>query len=173
MKLKDLVGPIEAIAPMIAGAFGGPMAAMAVTTLSKAVLGKPDGSEDEIAEAIKTADPAVYLKVKQAEQDFKVHMKELELEADKLQVEDTKSAREMNTATRDWAPVLLACFSFIGFFGILSALVFVDIPSSSSAPLNIMLGSLGTMVLSIIKFYFGSSKGSADKNATIDAFLKR
>lgn len=172
MTLKDFIEPIQTLAPMVATALGGPLAGMAVRTLSTAVLGTPDGSEEQIAKAISTADPAVYQKLKEAEQEFLVTMEKLGVEREKLNTADRADARKREIALKDKTPAILAAVCFVGFFGILIGLVFFTIPKSSAAPLNIMLGALGGMVASIVAYYFGSSKGSAEKNSTISQFVK-
>ena len=58
----------------------------------------------------------------------------------------------------------LAALLFLGFFSILGALIFVEIPGRNEALLNVLLGVLGTCFVMTISYFFGSSKGSADKN---------
>jgi len=58
----------------------------------------------------------------------------------------------------------LAALLFIGFFIILGVLIFVGIPERNEALLNVLLGVLGTCFVMTISYFFGSSKGSADKN---------
>lgn len=84
-----------------------------------------------------------------------------------VEVDDRKSAREMQSATRSRMPAILAILVTIGFFGILYALMMgIAKPSNE---LMIMLGSLGTAWSGIIAYYFGSSAGSQAKT---DALVK-
>ena len=85
----------------------------------------------------------------------------------KTEVDDRKSARDLQAATRSKMPAVLAILVTIGFFGILYALMMGYAKPSNE--LMIMLGSLGTAWSGIIAYYFGSSAGSQAKT---DALVK-
>lgn len=102
-------------------------------------------------------------------------MAQLAEEQYEAQLKDTDSARQMEIAAlkqESWFAKnqihLLAISVTAGFFGLLAYMVKFDVPASNKDMLNIMLGSLGTAWVSIVSFYFGSSKGSDDKNKIID-----
>jgi hypothetical protein len=59
---------------------------------------KPDPKS--INQAIQAATPEQMLKLKKAEQDFELHMKELEVDVFKLEVQDKQDAR--GKFSRDW-----------------------------------------------------------------------
>jgi hypothetical protein len=86
----------------------------------------------------------------------------LALDFEKLAVEDRKSARDMQAATKSFMPAVLATGVTLGFFGIISALMLGY--AQKSDELLMMLGSLGTAWTGIIAFYFGSSAGSQKKD---------
>jgi hypothetical protein len=160
MDWKALVGTV---APGIATALGGPLAGLAVSALTNA-LGLPSGStEDDVAATMKTATPDQLLALKKADQDFAVRMEELGIDLEKVNAADRDSARRMQTETRSRMPAFIALMSLAGFFGILLCMIFVTLPSTAEAPLNIMLGVLGTLVVGISNFFYGSSSGSARK----------
>ena len=90
------------------------------------------------------------------------------------QLKDVDSARQMQIAALKqesfWAKNqihILACAVTLGFFGILAYMLKYDVPPANKDILNIILGSLGTAWVSIIGFYFGSSKSSQAKDETI------
>jgi hypothetical protein len=85
----------------------------------------------------------------------------------KAEVDDRKSARDMQTSTHSRMPAVLALLVTVGFFGILYALMMGYAKPSNE--LMIMLGSLGTAWSGIIAYYFGSSAGSQAKT---DALVK-
>jgi len=158
---------VRAVAPTIATVLGGPLAWTAVGALSNALLGKPDGTEDELAAVLKSASPELLGKLKVEEMQFKLKMRELGVEVDKLHAADRSSARQREMAVRDWAPSLIALASFVGFFAILGAMMVWEIPDTSVQPVNIMLGVLGGIIASITAYYFGSSKGADNKDALL------
>jgi hypothetical protein len=160
MDWKALVGTV---APGIATALGGPLAGLAVSALTNA-LGLPSGStEDDVAATMKTATPDQLLALNKADQDFAVRMEELGIDLEKVNAADRDSARRMQTETRSRMPAFIALMSLAGFFGILLCMIFVTLPATAEAPLNIMLGVLGTLVVGISNFFYGSSSGSARK----------
>ena len=58
MSLLDQFGPLLGqIAPTIATALGGPLAGIAVKTLSAVLLGHENGSEDDVKAAMTSASP--------------------------------------------------------------------------------------------------------------------
>jgi hypothetical protein len=117
-------------------------------------------------------DPEAELKAKEAlallEDQAKLRANELE----KIQAEDRNSARQREIAIKDKTPQILAFGSLIGFFGILTALIFVEIPPTAKDVLYVMIGVLGTLVTGVVQYYFGSSSGSSAKSDSINSFLK-
>lgn len=162
-------GIVKTVAPLLGTAIGGPFGGMAAKFITGAILGDDAATDDiEIAkQAIANATPEQLAALKSAEYQFKTDMKQLDIDEKALDVEDRGGARDMQTKTRSLIPGFLALASFAGFFGILTALIFIEIPAVSISPLNIMLGVLGTLVIQIAAFYYGSSKGSQDKTDII------
>lgn len=158
--MADFLSVIEQIAPTVATCLGGPLAGLAVEAVSKAIGVPQDQAQALIDSGKMTSDQIAQLKM--AEIDLQKQAQTLGLDFEKLAVDDRKSARDMQASTKSWVPSMLAIAVTVGFFGILSALMFGQVQKSD--PLLVMLGSLGTAWVSIISFYFGSSKGSEDKN---------
>ncbi len=100
--------------------------------------------------------------VKIAEIELQKQAQELGLNFEKLEVEDRKSAREMQATTRSLMPPILAGSVTVGFFAIMTLMFFNKLDDSNPAIL-MMLGSLGTAWTGIIAYYFGSSAGSQAK----------
>jgi ABC-type iron transport system FetAB permease component len=151
---------LRQIAPTIATAMGGPLAGMAVSVISKAIGVDPDKVGDMISNNKLTAEQIAQVKI--AEIELQKQAQELGLNFEKLEVEDRKSARDMQAATRSMMPPLLAGSVTVGFFGIMGMMFNGQVDSSNPAIL-MMLGSLGTAWTGIISYYFGSSAGSQAK----------
>ena len=151
---------LKQIAPTIATALGGPLAGMAVSAVSKAIGVDPDKVEDIISNNKLTADQVAQIKI--AEIELAKQAQELGLNFAKLEVEDRKSAREMQATTRSMMPPILAGAVTLGFFAIMTLMFFNKVDSNNPAIL-MMLGSLGTAWTGIIAYYFGSSAGSQAK----------
>ena len=151
---------LKQIAPTIATAMGGPLAGMAVSAISKAIGVDPDKVGDLISNNKLTADQIAQVKI--AEIELQKQAQELGLNFEKLEVEDRKSAREMQSKTRSSVPPILACVVTIGFFGIMAMMLLGKVDSGNPAIL-MMLGSLGTAWTGIVSYYFGSSAGSQAK----------
>jgi len=151
---------LRQIAPTIATAMGGPLAGMAVSVISKAIGVDPDKVGDMISNNKLTAEQIAQVKI--AEIELQKQAQELGLNFEKLEVEDRKSARDMQAATRSLMPPILAGSVTIGFFGIMGMMFNGQVDSSNPAIL-MMLGSLGTAWTGIISYYFGSSAGSQAK----------
>jgi hypothetical protein len=151
---------LKTIAPTIATALGGPLAGLAIEAVSKAVGIDPKDVQSTISEGKLSADQIMLLK--QAEVQMAARAQEMGLDFAKLNVEDRKSAREMQAETRSYIPAILAVTVTIGFFGILIGMMTETFKTSDA--LMLMLGSLGTAWTGIIAFYFGSSAGSQAKD---------
>ena len=151
------------IAPTIASAVGGPLGGLAYETISKVMGIGQDDAKKMLDEGKLNGDQIAA--IQQAEIQLKVKAQELGLDFEKLAVEDRKSARDMQVATKSWVPPVLAVAVTIGFFSILTGLMLGGVAHGTE--IDIMLGSLGTAWTGIIAFYFGSSASSQSKDSMI------
>ena len=158
---------VSTVAPTIGKALGGPLVGTAVQYVSNALLGKPEATDEEIEAALATASPDTLLKLKEAENSFKIQMKELNISEEKLVYDDRANARAREIAVKDRMPALLAIM-LVTMFGVaLWALFGVEIPEGNKAVIYSMIGSLGTLTITACAYYHGSSNGSAKKNDLI------
>ncbi len=113
------------------------------------------------------ATPEQLLALKQADNDFAVKMRELGIheveQLISLGNSDRDSARKREMEVKDNVPRNLAYTLLVGFFAVMGFLMFATVPVGSRDLLNILLGMLGTSVVSVVSYYFGSSQGSAEK----------
>ncbi len=154
---------LSQIAPTIATAIGGPLGGLAYEAVSK-VLGVDQDSAKKMLEDGKLSGDQIAA-IQQAEIQLKAQEEQLGLNFAKLSVEDKKSARDMQIATKSWVPPVLAVAVTIGFFSILTGLMLGGVAHGTE--IDIMLGSLGTAWTGIIAFYFGSSASSQSKDSMI------
>jgi hypothetical protein len=172
--VDKIISIVRTVAPTIASAVGGPLAGMAVRTISDALLGKPDGTEEELAQAALGATPEQLLALKKAEQDFIVQMRELDIDLERIGNQDRDSARNREIKLKDVTPKVLAAIITVGYFGVLFWMLNYGLPSNGgSEAMLVMLGTLGTAWGGIVAYYFGSSAGSRDKNETINRMVVR
>ena len=170
MDLLKQFGPLLGqIAPTIATALGGPLAGIAVKTLSAVLFGHENGSEEEISAAMANASPDQLAALKKIDADFKAHMKELDIDLERIAAGDRDSARQMQRDTRDWVPKVLAVVITLGFFGILIWMLLNGMPKTGTEALLMMLGALGTAWTGVVNFYYGSSAGSKAKTDALTA----
>lgn len=174
MDLLKAFGPLlSSVAPSIATALGGPLAGLAVKSLSKALLGAEDFSEEAVIDAMATASPEQLAAVKKIDADFKVQMKSLDIDLERIAVDDRKSARTMQTETKDWIPRALAISVTLGYFGIIAYVLVSGLPMNGSEVLLMLLGTLSAGWTGVMAFYFGSSSGSQKKDAMIHNSIPR
>lgn len=110
--------------------------------------------------------------IEQAIKDYELKVKELAFEADKLYLEDRKSAREMQVSALQQSDkfakrylYVLSTIVVLAAIGFGVALMFVEIPEENKRTVELFAdGFILAAVGSVINFFFGSSKGSADKS---------
>lgn len=163
--MDGILNLVRTVAPTIASAVGGPLAGMATRAISEALLGKPDGSEQELADAAARATPEQLMALKNAENDFAVKMRELDIDLERIANQDRDSARNREVQTKDWTPRVLAGLITVGYFGALFYMLRNGLPQhGGSEAMLVMLGTLGTAWGGVVAYYFGSSAGSKAKD---------
>ena len=172
--MEQLLNLVRTVAPSIASAVGGPLAGMATKAISEALLGKPDGTEDELAQAAAKATPEQLLALKKAENDFALQMRELDIDLERIAGADRDSARNREIKTKDWTPKILAGGITVGYFGVLFYMLTHGLPTTGgSEAMLVMLGTLGTAFGGVMAYYFGSSAGSKEKTEALNRMNHR
>lgn len=156
------VDVVQQIAPSIASAIGGPLAGNAVGALLK-VFGVE--TEAELDTAIAKATPEQLLLLKNADNEFKLAYLNAEVKDKQdargmqnvaLQQEDKFSKRFVYYFAIYWSIVAATYIAFI---------TFGNIPQTSVRFADTILGFLlGTIVTTIIQFFYGSSFSSRLKD---------
>jgi hypothetical protein len=174
MSWSDVAGVVENLAPTIASVIGGPLAGSGVSALEKLFGLTPeskastDNRLDTVAASISGATPQQLEDMRKCDQDYAVAMaqagfKDAETLAS-LKVQDTVSARTMQTTNRSIVPAWLTFVITIGFFGLLVGLFCAPVPETSRALIYSATGTLGTVWLVVVHFWFGSTSDTAQVN---------
>jgi len=153
-KLKSIVG---VVAPTLAQGLANP--AGAISGLAINAIAEKLGIEAN-PQAVSKAlgdqpTKEQMLELKKIEQDFKVQMKQLELDVYKVETQDIQNARK--TFSKDWTSKLLGLVVIGGFMGYIFLVTIQPPEQNSEALINLVLGYLGGLASAVISFYFGAS----------------
>ena len=176
--MKDWKDLIAAVAPTIATALGGPMAGFAVRTLSNTLLGHENGSEADIVQAINVSGPDALLKIKEADNAFAIRLKELDIDIEKIGVEDRASAREREVKTGDSKTLRVLAAMVMGGFLVSVWFVLTGQAKGLSDPsiaatIGTLIGYLSAKADQVVSYYFGSSHGSQLKTDAMNEAFKK
>lgn len=165
MDWKDIAGVVGKAAPVVGGLLGGPAGA-AVGGLVAAALGT-DSTPDAVSAAL-VGDPDAIVKVQELQANAKVQLQQLAVTAEANRLADVQNARARQSANpNDHTPQWLAGGVTAGFFGALAAVMVAPLSTTVHDLLLVMIGALQTAWVSIIAYYFGSSKDSGAKTQMI------
>jgi hypothetical protein len=163
---------IRGVAPVLGTIISGgnPLAGGAIRVLTDALLpGKENATEEDLAEFVQTARPEDLVPLKQIEADYRKKMAELGLRPLELEIQDRASARELFKV--DSKPQRNITYLFLGgYFLVLLLLVGSSIIGKSvnfPTEFAVVFGVLSGAVPSILAFWFGSTKGSAEKTQAL------
>ncbi len=155
---------IKTIAPLVGTALGGPLGGAAAAFLADKL-----GVESKTVEAVSKVlndgklTPEQIVSVKQAELDFQRFLEANKIRLDEIAAADRSSARDMLKSTRSYVPAVLTFGITAGYFVVLIGMMLKLFEVSDSQVMLIMLGQLGAAWGVTIAFWFGTTKGSADK----------
>jgi hypothetical protein len=164
-EMNDLINLLKGVAPALATAVAGPLGGAAVSAIA-AKFGVAD-SVEAVAKAI-AGDP-----------DAAAKLAEIDLKKFELHNANTASARAMQVAALQQDDVFSK--RFLMYFAIgwsvcaalyIAFITFASIPTANVRFADTILGFvLGTVVSTILNFFFGSAHGSSDKQETIKEVL--
>lgn len=139
-----------------------------ITGLVASVLGV-ENTPEALEAGLATASPEQIIDLKKMQMDNQERLLEIGMENDKSYLQDRQSARQRevdivkSTGKKDINLYVLAWTIVVGFFVLIGMLMFVDLPKASIGPVNQLFGFLGAGFIGVTGYFFGSSKGSADK----------
>ena len=155
---------IKTIAPLVGTALGGPLGGAAAAFIADK-LGVQEKTVEAVSKVLNDGklSPEQIVSVKEAEIEFKKFLESNKIKLEEIAASDRKSARDMLIATKAKTPAVLTYIITVGFFGVLGAMFYWP-EVKESAPLMIMLGSLGTAWTGACAYWFGTTNGSQAKN---------
>mgnify|MGYP006268122135 CR=1 FL=1 len=163
MDLLKTFGPlIGSVAPTIATALGGPVAGMAVKAISGALFGHGDASQDDIMAALANPSADQLAALKKIDADFKVQMKSLDIDLEKIAAADRDSARNMAIMTHDLTPRILAVVVVVAWGIVQWFLLHNVIPDTMRELIARVLGTLDGALMLVLSYYFGSAHKHSD-----------
>ncbi len=171
---------VKTVAPAIASVFGTPLAGMGVTAILNAVLPdgtpRPDNPDEYLAKSLSMANPELLLKIKEADQKFKLDMKALDIDLEKylenLENQDKASARDLKkswllSTKWDYEPVLAAIVAgsllYAEYWVFTYAMSNAVMDTNKAILIGRVLGTVDAAFMLLISFRWGTSKGSERK----------
>jgi hypothetical protein len=133
---------------------------MGVAALAKAIGVEPEQVQEVISSGKLTSDQVAAIQL--AELELKKQAQSMGLDFAKLVVEDRKSARDMQIATKSMLVPSLAILIVSAFIGVVIATLggFAVVDSVLAGTL---IGYISAKAEQVVNFYFGSSAGSKEK----------
>jgi hypothetical protein len=166
MNLKDLGKSIVSKGlPLLGGLIGGNAGESLGNTVAE-LLGC-DPTPESIENALQDEDNILALK--KYVMDHEKELQSLALQESQAYLADRQNARSREveltkvTGKKDINMIVLAWTVVIGFFALCVILMKLTVPDGQSEIIYMLFGSLSTGFISVLSYYFGSSKGSSDK----------
>lgn len=163
----DWTTVLKTLAPTVASAVLGPLGGVAVAALGN-ILGVSEATQDKIADAIKTGQltPEQVGEIKRLELQYLETERERGFKYSELEFRDRDSARAREVATKDNTNKILA-FTVIGAFIAMVGATLLGYAKVESVLAGTLVGYLSAKAEQVLAYYFGSSAGSAQKNALL------
>lgn len=169
--MADLWGSIKqglnAVAPLLANAII-PGSGGVAGSLVASILGVQNTPES-INAAVANLTPEQIAALKTAEMTHQEKLLQIGNDNDQMYLADVQDARkrqiesEKATGKKDLNLYVLAWTVVISFFITVAILFFVPLPQGQANIVYMLLGTLGTGFATVLGYFFGSSKSSADK----------
>lgn len=163
-QIKNIIG--ESV-PILANAIIPGIGGVAGSMISKVLGCKP--TPEDIENTIKS-DPNAFLKLKELEQKHEEFLIKSSHENDKLYLDDIKDARSReieytkSTGKMNWPMYVLGGLVVICFFITIFCLFRFELIAFNKELIIYTVGGLQSAFITIIAYFYGSSKGSNDKN---------
>lgn len=163
MDILKTFGPlIGSVAPTIATALGGPVAGLAVKAISGALFGHENGTQDDIMTALANPTSDQLAALKKIDADFKIQMKSLDIDLERIAASDRDSARNYAIMTHDLTPRVLAVIVVVAWGIVQWFLLHNTIAPEMRELIARVLGTLDGALMLVLSYYFGSAHKHSD-----------
>jgi hypothetical protein len=166
MNWKDIIG---SVAPVLGTALGGPLGGLVASIAGRVLLGDDKATPETVKDYIlANQSPDTFAKLKQIEADVKLKLAELEVDLERIAVDDRKDSRKRASEMNDRSPVWIGVIILIVWGGINFFLLTTD-KSPVIAPelVGRILGMVDSATLAFLYWLYGSSKGSLLKTSML------
>lgn len=163
---KKALGVLRSVAPTAAAALAGPYAPLAQAVIRR-VIGAEEGDDVEAALIAAAASPETVVKIREIEQAMKAQEQQLGIRFAELETEDRKDARLLARETSIWPQLAITGIFVVGYFTILGLFFSSRLEVPMSESFMVMLGVLTAGMTQIMAFWFGSSRGSQEKDRLV------
>lgn len=179
MEWKDVANIVKKAAPLLGSVLGGPAGGAVGGLVATALGADPDNPDDVISKIEKDSKATeklqeLELKHKERLEELKIEEAKIRLEGEKARLADVQSARarEITLAKAgklNWFQYGLAGLVVLGFFVLTIYLIAegLDVGVSALSVLNLLFGALVSGFASVLAYFFGSSRGSAEKTGLL------
>lgn len=136
----------------------------------KAATGNVSGAIEDTVSLLKGKDDE---ESKALLSELEIKRKEFELETYRLEVQDRDSARTREVELKkaggqDIMMLVSGAVAMIAFLTIIFTILFVELPEKNENLIHQVIGITEGVAISVFTYYFGSSKGSSDKQKELN-----
>lgn len=164
--VKRALSVLRNVAPTAVAALSGPMAPLAATVVRQ-VLGAGEDVDLDDAVLAAAASPDTAVRLREIESAMQAQEQQLGIRFAELEVEDRKDARRLARETSLLPQLAITAIFVIGYFTILGLFFSSTLEVPMSESFIVMLGVLTAGMTQIMAFWFGSSRGSQQKDKVI------
>lgn len=162
--MSDWIAKLKEYAPHIASAVvsgGATLPALAIKAVSDAVGGDVK-DESALAGLVSGADPDLMLKIRQADNAFKIRMRELDVEIDSAELRNQEHAREQHKHSP--MPAVVTVMMTLIVTALLWALFYMEIPEGNRDVAYMLFGQATALWGSSVMYWVGTTRQSAEKD---------
>jgi heme/copper-type cytochrome/quinol oxidase subunit 4 len=160
----DWIKKLKKYAPDIVTAVltgGATLPQLALKAVSDAT-GNEVNTQDDLQKAVESATPEMMLKITQANNQFKIRMRELDNEIVLSELGDTQDARNNHKHSNMPAVICIGLSIVVTLISV--ALIFEPIPEGNSQMINMLIGQIVAAWMTSIAYWVGTTRSSANKD---------